>query len=512
MDLPENPLIIGESLSEMIERNEEWLMGRILAYAKRQGFTQYTSTLKAAWRLSISGLSNSIIGAIKTGAVDFELTPETDYAGDPAASFGILEARRHRERGIDLGMFLGLMKYYRQSYLDLVSEKGSDQSLIDDCRLTIARLFDRIEIGFCMEWSSLSDKERFQELQSANRRMTNEKNKYLTIFESMQTPVAVLDIDGDVDNVNHSWAAVFEDWHVPGGKYYGSGSSAGQITWLADELAGLLEHREMERCFEKDIETKKGKRHFQVNVNKMMDISEKFRGIVVILNDITELKRAEGALRESALLLESTFDALDEAVFIATSNHIVVDVNAAAERIFGYEKDVLLNQSIAVLFKDHETYRAFEEQIRQAFKEGATASFGIMAKRKNGEIFPTEHSVSLLKKADGEPLGIVSVLRDVTERQQAEAAFRERERLQGVVEMAGAVCHELNQPLMAISGYAELILLTHSADDLLRDRISKISDQVARLGKINQKLMGITRYETKSYHKGTIIDIDKAAQ
>ena len=38
------------------------------------------------------------------------------------AAFGILEARRHRSRGVTLIMFLGLMKYYRQSYIDLIMQ------------------------------------------------------------------------------------------------------------------------------------------------------------------------------------------------------------------------------------------------------------------------------------------------------------------------------------------------------------------------------------------------------
>lgn len=46
-----------------------------------------------------------------------------------------------------------------------------------------------------------------------------------------------------------------------------------------------------------------------------------------------------------------------------------------------------------------------------------------------------------------------------TLRKQTQAERLHRERLQGVLEMAGAICHEINQPLMSISGYSELLLL-----------------------------------------------------
>ena len=47
----------------------------------------------------------------------------------------------------------------------------------------------------------------------------------------------------------------------------------------------------------------------------------------------------------------------------------------------------------------------------------------------------------------------------IDELNQAENERTEKQRLQGVVEMAGAVCHELNQPIQTISGFAELIMM-----------------------------------------------------
>ncbi|MFA5903897.1 MAG: hypothetical protein WC836_08155 [Desulfobacula sp.] len=48
---------IPEILKNLLEIHEDWLMEQILMYAKKQGYTAYTSTLKEAWRLSVSGLS-----------------------------------------------------------------------------------------------------------------------------------------------------------------------------------------------------------------------------------------------------------------------------------------------------------------------------------------------------------------------------------------------------------------------------------------------------------------------
>ena len=108
------------TLKTILQQNEDWLMERILDYAINQGYAKYTSTLKEAWRLSISGLTASIIDGISHHQTIPEMSPEESFVDDPVAIFGVVEAQRHRERGISLGMFLGLLKYYRQSYMDLL--------------------------------------------------------------------------------------------------------------------------------------------------------------------------------------------------------------------------------------------------------------------------------------------------------------------------------------------------------------------------------------------------------
>ena len=87
-----------------------------------------------------------------------------------------------------------------------------------------------------------------------------------------------------------------------------------------------------------------------------------------------------------------------------------------------------------------------------------------------------------------------------------------REKLQAVLETAGAICHEMNQPMMAISGHTELLMDTLDPSDPTCQKIEKIKSQIERMSAITQKLMGITRYETKDYVQGErIVDIEKSS-
>jgi PAS domain S-box-containing protein len=497
--------------SDLVVSGEDWLMNRILGYAKTYGYAQYTSTLKEAWRLSISGLSQSLLTAIHLGEKNLELGPDVDFGKDPIASFGIKEAKLHRERGVDLGMFLGLMKYYRASYLDLVRQTDFDKNLKAQCCRIVELFFDRVELGFCVEWMVIGDRQRIRELQDRNRRMTNEKNKYLTVFESIKDPAVLLNSNNKIDTVNHAWIEMFVSPSEPGAGYYGEKHVKQHIPWLVEELLAWRSNQEQERSVEKQLKTRLGRRHFQITIKRMQDISDKYGGVVVIFHDVTKLKQTEDALRETMLWLRSTFNALEEAVFITTRNRKLIDVNQAAERIFGYSREEFTKLPVETLHVDQAHYREFRKQTLAAFRRGQPATFELKAKRKNGEIFPTEHTVSLLKNEQGKALGVLSILRDISTRKHAEKMLRESERLQGVLEMAGAVCHELNQPLMAISGYSELLQLNLDPDDPLSVKLAKIRQHIDTLGKITQHLMRITRYETKAYLDSKIIDIEKSS-
>ena len=110
-----------EQLPLLLAREEPWLMERVLAHAKAQGYTAYTSTLVEAWRVSVAGLSAAVSAALAGDPCRLADYPaETPNLDDPVTAFAVREAALHRQRGISLAMFWGLLKYYRRAYLDLL--------------------------------------------------------------------------------------------------------------------------------------------------------------------------------------------------------------------------------------------------------------------------------------------------------------------------------------------------------------------------------------------------------
>jgi PAS domain S-box-containing protein len=299
--------MVMSTLAIRVTENQGWLMSRILRYAKDRGYTKYTSTLEEAWRLSIVGLSNALVEMLQRQGDAFELGPDEDFQQDPAAAFGVLEAKKHRARGIPLTMFLGLMKYYRQTYQDLVQESGWETEEEHQARRIVDRFFDRVEIAFCAEWAGASPVKLDAELQSSNRKMTNEKNKYLTIFESLASPVLLFDAENRLDSLNHAAAVFFNLSHSPGRAYYSSDTTHPTPPALSEALNRFSTSEEPEQISERELVVS-GQSHFlRIHLKRMLDVSQKFQGTVVILTDLTERQQAA---REREQLIQQLQEAL----------------------------------------------------------------------------------------------------------------------------------------------------------------------------------------------------------
>lgn len=92
---------------------------------------------------------------------------------------------------------------------------------------------------------------------------------------------------------------------------------------------------------------------------------------------------------------------------------------------------------------------------------------------------------------------------------ELQARLMDQERLSGVLEMAGAVCHEMNQPLQVVMGASELLLLEIPEDDPHRELLRTISTGVARLGEVTRRIMNLSHSMSTNYagERQKIVDI-----
>lgn len=122
-------------------------------------------------------------------------------------------------------------------------------------------------------------------------------------------------------------------------------------------------------------------------------------------------------------------------------------------------------------------------------------------------------SMAPIRNERDQSMGCVTVLSDLTDKNRSAEDRLQKEKLEGVLETAGGVCHEFNQPLQALSGYLELLAVKAESRDELAVCIEKALFQIKRMGAITAKLQGITHYENMPYSGNTkIIDINKSSR
>jgi hypothetical protein len=142
--------------------------------------------------------------------------------------------------------------------------------------------------------------------------------------------------------------------------------------------------------------------------------------------------------------------------------------------------------------------------------------YDITNRKKQLDKLISQSSTITIMFASGLLIAIILMLyqenNSIKKRRQLEEERLQRGRLEGVLEMAGAACHEFNQPLQTLLGYSHFLLKHLPEDSPLFGQIKEIRITIEQLGKITHKIMHITRYETKEYAGGSkIIDIDKAS-
>lgn len=160
-----------------------------------------------------------------------------------------------------------------------------------------------------------------------------------------------------------------------------------------------------------------------LDINKIPihDSTGKVIGIVGVLEDITARKAAEEALREREEQYHSIFEATTDGLIINNFEGFIVEANPAAHKMYGYEYHEFIGLHGSKFIHPDDHQRAAED-LQNIFANGGRFSAQGCHVRKDGSEFPIEvHAMSFIYK--GKP-HMMSVIRDITDRKQAEEALR----------------------------------------------------------------------------------------
>jgi two-component system sensor kinase FixL len=221
--------------------------------------------------------------------------------------------------------------------------------------------------------------------------------------------------------------------------------------------------------------------------------------------DITERNKAESWFRS---LIEADQDAV-----VSIDGEGRVDLfNPAAERIFGYSRTEIHGQKVNVLMaepyaSEHDGYIARYERTGEARAIGRIRT--VAGRRKNGEIFPVELSVTEVA-AHGDTR-YAALIRDISEKVKLQQQVVETERLAAVGTTAASLAHEIASPLNGM--YVTIQLLERQlkqkggADDAFNLSLEKLVGEIKRLNHLLHDFSDVSKREKYSFTPVKIADL-----
>ncbi len=216
------------------------------------------------------------------------------------------------------------------------------------------------------------------------------------------------------------------------------------------------------------------------------------------VQDITEFKLAEQAIKLSEEKYKTMLNASPDGILIIDMKGIITEVSGIALELFGAEnREDLLKKRILKFIPPSEKF-TIRTILEKTINEGLAQDIEIKIRKKNRATFAGEASITLIQGSDGEPLSFMVIVRDISFRKKVETKQIHADRMANLGEMASGIAHEINQPLNIISMVMDKILFEIEKSDkidipFLLQKSERIFENITRMRNIIDHIRAFSR-------------------
>ncbi len=255
--------------------------------------------------------------------------------------------------------------------------------------------------------------------------------------------------------------------------------------------------------------------------NKQKNVNEELQ------KEITERRHAEKKLKEAHDFSNNIIETSLDAIIVTDSKGHIIRTNKAYQELVCFSEKELFGKHTAemspweegkyeststeMIQVDKEYLQSTIVMIEELLENGYVYNWNIHLLRKDRKLVPVEESLVLLKDINGEPVGGVGIIRDITDRKHIEGRLQQSQKMEAVGTLAGGIAHDFNNILGGIIGYAELAQDDLSTNNPVQEYLSGILNSSERAKDLVKQILAFSRKSTEERKPLLVSSIVKEA-
>ena len=336
---------------------------------------------------------------------------------------------------------------------------------------------------------------------------------YSNIFDAVQDGLSVIDAELNIALVNPWMEKVYaSEMPLVGRKCYAVYQKRKKLCPWCPSVK-TMETGQAHTAEVPYPSAKKPTGWIQLTAYPLRGSSGEIVGVIEHVKDISESKRSELRLKESEERYRNLVDLAPDGIVLIDVKGRILELNRAFAELTGHSREEIIGKHFSklptLLAKEIPRY---VKMFASFFSGKIPSTIPFEYVTKSGEHRWAEARMSLIK-VEGKHLGLLGLLRDITERVDAERELKEREeqlrqsqKMEAVGRLAGGIAHDFNNLLTAIRGYAELLENDPNLEKQNREWISDIRRSAERAAALTGQLLAFSR---KQIMKPRILSLNK---
>jgi len=250
----------------------------------------------------------------------------------------------------------------------------------------------------------------------------------------------------------------------------------------------VIKHCSMAQ-FAETIQLPDGIHTFITSKFPLFDTDGNIYAVGGVCTDISELKIAQEALKESEEKYRNLFQYSGDGIILHDLEAHVIDANHKVVEQTGYTREEILGIS-ALDLHPAETASKAKLALHEVSRSGFV-HFETYLKKKDGQLFPAEMSASLLNIGDQKV--IQCIVRDISDRKKLEEELLKVQKLESLGILAGGIAHDFNNLLTAIMGNISLARMHVKDDGIIHERLANAESATIRAQGLTQQLLTFSK-------------------